>query len=322
MSDQEFVFKIGDSTALKLNSDPELDVDVRVNVVPVSTTVVGIRDDIKQALLNCFQHVAWIDEHGQDYYDALDAALNTKVLLSITAVYMQTGAVYDTDSLDSLKADLVVTAYYDDGTTANVTSLCTLSGTLTAGTSTITATYQEMTASFTVTVQHLYAFENGTHTFSNGHYITVTEGHIVYGELVSSSTISMVANASTISDNTTTANTQDNNTSSEKLFDVSAGSVISWEITPLQVDYSGAKQGQKYINMTLKSMNEGVVSHIVAMFNKVINTITVGTPITGSYTAEGDTEVWLVGSFFEKSSSLTLKAKFDVKIYVDGVRYV
>lgn len=35
----------------------------------------GISDDAKTALLACFQHVAWIDEHGQDYYDALYEAL-------------------------------------------------------------------------------------------------------------------------------------------------------------------------------------------------------------------------------------------------------
>ena len=35
----------------------------------------GISDDVKAALLDCFAHVAWIDEHGQDYYDALYEAL-------------------------------------------------------------------------------------------------------------------------------------------------------------------------------------------------------------------------------------------------------
>lgn len=109
---------------------------------------------VKAALLQIAEKVAYIDENGQDYYDALDAALNAVALLQITAVYTQTGTVYDTDSLDSLKADLVVTAYYDDGTTANVTALCTLSGTLSEGTSTITATYSGKSATFDVTVTH------------------------------------------------------------------------------------------------------------------------------------------------------------------------
>lgn len=106
----------------------------------------------KSALLDIAEHVAYIDANGQSRYDALDAALNAKALLSITAVYTQSGTVYDTDSLDSLKSDLVVTAYYDDGTTADVTSASTLSGTLAEGTNTITATYSGKTATFNVTV--------------------------------------------------------------------------------------------------------------------------------------------------------------------------
>lgn len=151
MSDQEFVFTIGDSTALELNSSPELDVDVRVNVVPVSTTVVGIRADIKQALLNCFQHVAWLD--GQNYYNALEAALNDTEVISISAVFTQGSTViYNTDSLDSLKQYLVVTATYDDSTTADVTAMCTLSGELDIGTSTISVAYDGQSATFNVTV--------------------------------------------------------------------------------------------------------------------------------------------------------------------------
>lgn len=35
----------------------------------------GLTPEIKAALLNCFAHVQWVDENGQDYYDALVAAL-------------------------------------------------------------------------------------------------------------------------------------------------------------------------------------------------------------------------------------------------------
>jgi hypothetical protein len=112
----------------------------------------GLTDDVKTALLNCFGHVAWIDDQGQTYYDALYSALHGG-LASISAVYTQSGTVYDTDTLDSLRADLVVTATYGDGTTRTVTGY-TLSGTLTAGTSTITVTYQGETDTFSVTVAH------------------------------------------------------------------------------------------------------------------------------------------------------------------------
>lgn len=117
----------------------------------------GLSDDVKTALLQIAQKVAYIDDDGQDYYDALYDALypdvppTPKTLVSISAVYTQSGTVYDTDTLDSLKADLVVTATYDDSTTETVTAY-TLSGTLEEGTSTITVAYGGKTAEFDVTV--------------------------------------------------------------------------------------------------------------------------------------------------------------------------
>lgn len=195
----------------------------------------GITEDIKVALLACFEKVAWIDEDGQDYYDALyDAlyppipataiSLNTNALSfatlnttqsltatltpsdttdtvswlssdntvatvsngvvtsvgygtctitatagsvsatcsvtiaqatlsSISAVYTQSGTVYNTDSLDSLKTDLVVTATWSNSATSTVSSNdYTLSGNLSVGTSTITVSYGGKTDTFIVTV--------------------------------------------------------------------------------------------------------------------------------------------------------------------------
>lgn len=111
-----------------------------------------LTDDIKQALLQIAEKVAYIDEDGQDYYDALNNALYpTAELVSISAVYTQDGTVYTHDSIDGLKDNLVVTAHYDDDTSAIVT-FYTLSGTLTAGTSTITVTYSGKTTTFDVVV--------------------------------------------------------------------------------------------------------------------------------------------------------------------------
>ena len=195
----------------------------------------GMTSDVISALLDCFAHVAWIDEDGRTYYDALENALQdiywdvsnilthcvssnpatsiTKgaqylatitpstgytldgaavsvemggiditsdvysngvinipavtgsltisvsaelipvTIESIEAVYTQSGAVYDTDALDSLKTDLVVTVTYSDSSTQTVPAAdYTLSGTLTEGTSTITVSYGGKTATFTVTV--------------------------------------------------------------------------------------------------------------------------------------------------------------------------
>ena len=200
----------------------------------------GMSQEFKTALHNILEKVAYIDEDGQDYLDALDSAMwppkpatgislnqsslsfgtlgatqqltatltpsdttdtvtwsssDTSIatvsssgvvtsvaygsatitatahtgltatcsvtiaqatLTSISAVYTQSGTVYDTDSLDSLKTDLVVTAHWSDNTTSTVASTdYTLSGTLTAGTSTITVSYGGKTTTFTVTVTSL-----------------------------------------------------------------------------------------------------------------------------------------------------------------------
>ena len=114
----------------------------------------GLTNDMKAALLQIASKVAYADDDGQDYYDALEAALYPpEGLASISAVYTQSGTVYDTDTLDDLKADLVVTATYEDTTTATITAY-TLSGTLTTGTSTITVGYGGKSTTFTVTVTH------------------------------------------------------------------------------------------------------------------------------------------------------------------------
>lgn len=135
-----------------------------------------IDDGIKQALLNLLSHVAYTDEHGQDYYDELEAELfRTADLVSISAVFNQgQNVIYDTDSLDTLRQYLVVTATYDDSSTGTVTGY-TLSGTLTVGTSTVTVSYGGKTATFDVTVtstllfhaENVYVDRSGDHPAIN-----------------------------------------------------------------------------------------------------------------------------------------------------------
>lgn len=118
----------------------------------------GLTEAMKQALLQLARKVVYIDSGGQTYYNALYAAfygsIPVVVLDSISAVFNQGSAViYDTDSLDTLKQYLVVTATYSDSTSAVVTDY-TLSGTLTAGTSVVTVSYNGKTTTFNVTVTH------------------------------------------------------------------------------------------------------------------------------------------------------------------------
>lgn len=120
----------------------------------------GLTEAQKQAILQLARKVAYIDGDGQTYYNALYAAFYggapVVVLDSISAVFNQgTAIIYDTDSLDTLKQYLVVTATYSDSTTATVPSAdYTLSGTLTEGTSTITVAYGGKSTTFNVTVSH------------------------------------------------------------------------------------------------------------------------------------------------------------------------
>ncbi len=128
---------------------------VREQIIEALSKGGGLSEEAKQALLNCFAHVAWIDDQGQTYYDALYEAFYPG-LLSISCTYTQSGSVYTTTPINDLKGDLLVTANFSDGQSKMLSpSEYTLSGTLTTGTSTITVTYGELTATFTVTVTGL-----------------------------------------------------------------------------------------------------------------------------------------------------------------------
>lgn len=112
----------------------------------------GIKESIKQALLMLADAVGYEGTDGDTVRNALYHALYESEVVSISAAFTQGGAlVLSTDSLDSLRQYLTVTATYDDTTTAAVTTY-TLSGTLTAGTSTVTVTYMDKTTTFTVDV--------------------------------------------------------------------------------------------------------------------------------------------------------------------------
>lgn len=127
-------------------------------------------NSFRAALLNCFDHVAWIDDNGQTYRNALyDALYNAPT--SINAVFVQGGAtIYNNDSLDVLRQYLVVTANYEDGTTRTVSDY-TLSGTLAVGTSTITAAFGGKTDTFTVTVTQAQSYITAVYTQSGTVYV-------------------------------------------------------------------------------------------------------------------------------------------------------
>lgn len=135
-------------------SQAQIDAAVAQYIEDHPGSISGLSDSIKYALLDAFQGVAWDAENSNELYDHLNDALFPPVgLVSITAVYTQSGTIYDTDSLNVLKNDLVVTANYSDGTSEEVDNY-TLNGSLVAGESTITVTYGGLSTTFTVTVTH------------------------------------------------------------------------------------------------------------------------------------------------------------------------
>lgn len=123
----------------------------------------GWSAEAKEALIACFEQVAWKTPYGQTYLSALETALNPEVhLVSITADYQQDRAIYDTDPLDVIKTsdDLTVTAHYSDGTSEVLADEdYTLSGTLDAPSSIITVEYGGKTAEIEVLVTPFALYE-------------------------------------------------------------------------------------------------------------------------------------------------------------------
>lgn len=115
----------------------------------------GVPTEVKLAFDAIVQNIAFLN--GEDYagYKSTIHAWATEInLVSISAVFEQgSNIIYDSDSLDTLKQYLTVTASWSNGTTSTVASAdYTLSGTLAEGTSIITVSYASKTTTFNVTV--------------------------------------------------------------------------------------------------------------------------------------------------------------------------
>ena len=96
--------------------------------IGITSSGEGLSEDVKAALLACFEHVAWVDEHGQDYYDALEGALyGITPSENINVTFNANGRTFYTDDpIESLKNYLTVT--YDGTATNDYELVGTLSG--------------------------------------------------------------------------------------------------------------------------------------------------------------------------------------------------
>lgn len=304
---------IGDLT--QLNTSDKTSLVGAINEVKASANG-GLTNDIKEALLALLEKVAYIDEDGQDYYDALHDALYPPAnLTSITCVYTQSGTVYDTDSLDDLKTDLVVTAHYDDSSTQTVTTY-TLSGTLTEGTSTITVSYGGKTTTFTVAVTEapevpLYPLPNASYS-SAGNIIAITDGnHVVFTSTTNSKTLYVFSDAtvSTIK-----------NANKATMFTLHEGDEYEWTLK--NITFENNAQGtaaNNYFGAGLRTGDDTVAVNS-GQVNFAPNKETSGTieDVTVTGTIESDLAVNAFRTLQYRSVTLS----YDVELRVNGVRYI
>lgn len=141
-------------------SNPPLDKSLLVEGAAADAKATGdainasFYQSAKMTLLEILRGIrSWRIDNAAELIEALEDELFPEgEVVSIDAVYTQGGAtIYANTPLDALRAGLVVTATLSDESTKVITDY-TLVGTLSAGTSTVTVHYRDLTDDFTVTV--------------------------------------------------------------------------------------------------------------------------------------------------------------------------
>lgn len=277
----------------------------------------GLSTDLKAAMDQIAQKVAYIDSSGQTYYNALHSALYPPANLSyITAVYTQSGTVYNTDSLDTLRANLVVTAHYSNGTTSTV-SAYTLSGTLTVGTSTITAAYGGKTATFNVTVterpeEALYPLpdvDNYTATYQT---LSVSNGNHLIRSTDSNSRVCYIASTGA----------KNNNSSSPTMFTINAGNSYSLTLKNINVTENSVANNYTLVGFLPSgtSMPWDDESDSDLVVKVIFESTGASTPsnVTITGTASEDISITAVGLMDYRSIDYTM----DIELRVNGTRYI
>ena len=244
-------------------------------------------------------------------------------LVSIDATYTQSGTVYDVDSLDSLKSDIIVNATYNDASTAIIPSTdYTLSGNLTAGTSTITVTYEGETDTFSVLVTNVsYPIESGSHTFTNGYYngikvISASNGHVSYHNpnpitVPGSGQGAAYAIFNKVSVNAASADTSNINSPAATLFTIPSGASVVLEVSNIVCVAGGSTSELKLFAIAARSGSTSVVS-------------------TGNLDPSAESKT--VSKTFTSSSNITCcfmyvataisDLSFDIKLFVNGDRWL
>lgn len=276
----------------------------------------GLTSDVKAALDQVAAKVAYIDDDGGDYYSALHSALYPPANLSyITCVYTQSGTVYDTASLNSLKSDLVVTAHYTNSTTGTVTDY-TLTGTLTVGTSTITVTYGGKTTTFTVTVTEkqqsaAYPLPNVSYDSGSGeNTLSITNGNHITGFSTSNSRQYFVYEDASVG----TYHSQNK----DEMFSVSAND--TYELKIKNISWSGNSAATNYVQvgMFVKGTQNAYI------FDEQIDlaTSSQASGTTSDVTRTGTISSSVAVNAFRVLSYRSQTFTFDVELKINGIRYI
>lgn len=205
----------------------------------------------------------------------ITAVATPGVVTGLTAVFNQgTAVIYETDSLETLRQYLTVTASYSTGSSA-VVSGYTLSGTLTEGTSTITASFGGETATFSVTVTAL-VIPNGSFTFDDGSSVTVHNNHVqifLKTHVHAASTGGRFVNLSSLNSNTSSIFTNANvNNQSTEYLSAEVGDVVKVGIKNATADnstWSVAGSNPPYnvaMNLRKKDSSDSALSRAVTVY--------------------------------------------------------
>lgn len=298
------------------------------SIIQVNGRGGGMTNAVKEALLDCFEHVAWIDDDGQVYYQALYDALYAKVLSSITAVFEQGQAViYDDDSLDDLKQYLTVTANYDDGTTAVVTTY-TLSGTLNPGTSSIQVSYENKKAYFNVTVTHrpgvVTITNNLTGCTTSNATVSMTEGDPYTATITASSGYSLTGATVSITMGGTDITSTAYNNGTISIAEVTGALVITITavaVTLVSISAVYTQSGTVYPSTSLDSLKTDLVVTATYSDSSTATVPSADYTLSGTLAVGTSTVTVSYGGKTTTFSVTVTQGKSDMDGWADGIAY-
>lgn len=286
---------------------------------------------INQAVLQCFEHVAWENTDGNTYYQELEAAINeTGILEYISVVYTQGSTlIYADTPIESLRDNLVVTAHFSSGNTRIVTDYGLYGDLIPDTSSTVTVAYINKITTFSVTVtKPIYSLTSDSRTFQYGDKITVSKGNHIRLERSSHQfTGGCFINFSDMSLNDNNiqwqANTTAVNNLTTSLFTLSSGDEYTLSIKNLRPDiadmFFGSGTSRVFTNAFRKANADVSAFDEVSIRNGIIKLTS-----TGTVTDEMDVSCAFMyfGDGAASGLSHNITVEYDLELIINGIRVI